>query len=390
MPTTRIARLGCSKNSAASSASASLADVTTTHGTARRRGLLRHDRRRAGGDRLRHELQPVGLQPGNGDEHHPGRHAPGVVGHARTRLQRERASLTCAGRSCGGIARAKARNNSPTMHACGNAAGPRRKRLHLFTGFCGGGRRSSQSVAESIVKRAARRRALTHDRAVSVQSRTDAQPGQHARGIARVHSDEVREHRGRFRGVSRERHNGRLRRSGNWLRLIVVAASDENRSGWIQRRRHAAMAQRPRRRSSEEQGRRRCRRRRDLVRRVDHHEDGELRLPRGHESDERHVVIGRRIAAPGDRLCCGARLAGDRIPSTCAVLAVPRSTTPSMMVVSCAATSALSTRRTTLRGTTCRTPLRITARTRRGSSSSPPLATALKAAAICSGVTLIW
>jgi hypothetical protein len=71
-------------------------------------------------------------------------------------------------------------------------------------------------------------------------------------------------------------------------------------------------------------------------------------------------------------------------------LAVPSLTTPSMMRVSSAAVPSLMARRRTLRGTTARTPSRITARTTRGCSSSPPLATTLNAVAICSGVTLIW
>ena len=44
----------------------------------------------------------------------------------------------------------------------------------------------------------------------------------------------------------------------------------------------------------------------------------------------------------------------------------------------------------TFRGTGVRTPSLMTARTTRGCTSSPPLATELTAAAICSGVTLTW
>ena len=61
-----------------------------------------------------------------------------------------------------------------------------------------------------------------------------------------------------------------------------------------------------------------------------------------------------------------------------------------MICVSVAAVFAVIGRPTTLRGTGRRLPSRITARTTRGWTSSPPLATALTAAAICSGVTPTW
>ena len=58
-----------------------------------------------------------------------------------------------------------------------------------------------------------------------------------------------------------------------------------------------------------------------------------------------------------------------------------------MIAVSAAAVSALIVRRTTFGCTANRRLSRYTARTTRGSTYSPPLATELTAAAICSGVT---
>lgn len=74
-------------------------------------------------------------------------------------------------------------------------------------------------------------------------------------------------------------------------------------------------------------------------------------------------------------------------PAIFARVPVPRSTTCSIMSVSTAAVAGDTARRTTLRGTAAREPPDTTARTTRGSTNSPPLATALTAAAICSGVT---
>jgi hypothetical protein len=62
-----------------------------------------------------------------------------------------------------------------------------------------------------------------------------------------------------------------------------------------------------------------------------------------------------------------------------------------MMAVSEAAVCGVMARRITVRGSS--TPAALAtrrARTTRGSTSSPPLATALVAAAICMGVTPTW
>ena len=67
-------------------------------------------------------------------------------------------------------------------------------------------------------------------------------------------------------------------------------------------------------------------------------------------------------------------------------LPVPLVTTFSMMPVNSKAVSLLMTWRTTLCGTAVRVPSRMTARTTRGCSRSPPFATALTAVAICRGV----
>ena len=61
-----------------------------------------------------------------------------------------------------------------------------------------------------------------------------------------------------------------------------------------------------------------------------------------------------------------------------------------MIAVISAAVSGDVTRRITLRGTGMRPSPSMTARTTRGCTSSPPLATALAAAAIWSGVTPTW
>ncbi len=61
-----------------------------------------------------------------------------------------------------------------------------------------------------------------------------------------------------------------------------------------------------------------------------------------------------------------------------------------MIPVSVAAVSASIARRITVGLTASRCPSRTVARTTWGSISRPPLATALAAVAICSGVTLTW
>ena len=74
-------------------------------------------------------------------------------------------------------------------------------------------------------------------------------------------------------------------------------------------------------------------------------------------------------------------------PSIWACRPVPRTMTSSMIEVSSAAVRAVIGRATSSGSTAARTPSRTVARTTRGWSSRPPLATALTAAAICSGVT---
>ena len=74
-------------------------------------------------------------------------------------------------------------------------------------------------------------------------------------------------------------------------------------------------------------------------------------------------------------------------PSIRAWVPVPRATTSSMIEVSSAAVRAVIGRPTSAGTIGVRTPSLTMARTTRGCSSRPPLATALAAAAICSGVT---
>ena len=76
-------------------------------------------------------------------------------------------------------------------------------------------------------------------------------------------------------------------------------------------------------------------------------------------------------------------------PSTAALVPVPRSTTFSRIDVSVAAVSGVIACRRAFGAIGWRTPSRTSARTTCGSKIVPPLATALTAVAIWSGVTLI-
>ena len=247
MPTTRIARLGCSKNSAARSASARRADVTTTHGTrdGDRGGLLGDDRGRASGDGLRRRTGCRRLfSPCTATNTMPGltrRESYAMPVHSTSS---ERASLTCAGRSCGGIARAKARNNSPTVMAC---PGPRRRRRVRE----GAPRQGPQPVADDDRARAGRVREvkratgggpLIHHGAVALELRAEAEADQRANGVARVHADEVGKHRRRQRNCRRPSRLP-VPRARTPAAVTRIAMRDQQRRRPIQRRRHTALTQ---------------------------------------------------------------------------------------------------------------------------------------------------
>ena len=113
------------------------------------------------------------------------------------------------------------------------------------------------------------------------------------------------------------------------------------------------------------------------VRRVDDHDDRDRRLPRRQRSRRtrrcsRSPSSGRRSASTRCRSCrrrCSRRSAR---PSRCRP-----STTASMIVVSVAAVAGSTARRIAFGLTAYRRLSRYTARTMRGSMSSPPLAIAL-------------
>ena len=88
------------------------------------------------------------------------------------------------------------------------------------------------------------------------------------------------------------------------------------------------------------------------MRRIDDDDDRERRLARRNEADERGVVLGRRVA-PVDDLVRSPGLAGDGVAVDLRRLAVPCSTTPSMMAVIWLAVSLRDVRRMPLRGTSC-------------------------------------
>src|ERR1041384_953785 len=139
MPITRISRLGWPKNSAASHASARRASLTTSHGAGVEVGAARSATIGAAPAAIAWAANwtPSAFSPRSATNTHPASTRRESWVTPRHGVAIARAAGGTSGRWSGGIARAQAANNSPTVMTV--AIQPERRDRPAFDGTAGGG-----------------------------------------------------------------------------------------------------------------------------------------------------------------------------------------------------------------------------------------------------------